>query len=1084
VNRTFGAGLETVTVMFTDMVASTELRTRLGDAAADEVMREHDALLDSAVVAAAGAVVKHLGDGVLAVFHSASAAVEAAVLLQRRAVRLRRRDPQRGFALRVGISAGDVQLSDDDVSGSPVVEASRLCDQAGADEILLSDVVRVLVGSRRGCPLEERPTLDPAFPGAHALQWHLERELADHGVVLPAPLVRARVHDYVGHHEVRRLLRDRLELARGGVGGAALLAGEPGIGKTRTCAELATRAADLGVLVLYGRCDEMLGAPYQPFVEALDGYARQSAAPRLGRLSRELSRLVPELPELVPGTGSPLASDPRTEEYRLHDAVAAWVVDCAQEHGLLLVLDDLHWADATTLALLLHVVRAVELAGAPVLVLGAYRDTEARAAARLDAVLADLRRLPGSVRVPLGGLAEPDVHALVAARAGHALDDEQAALASRVWSECEGNPLFVHELLRHMLETGQIREVGGRWHLVADVEVPESVREVVARRLEVLPPGGTEVLRTAAVLGRTFTLGLLSLVAARPEDEVLAALETAVHARLVQETGPATFKFSHALVRTTLYDGQSLTTRSRTHRRVVEALRPGADVALLAHHALRSGPQGPEVLEAAQWAVAAGENALAARALADAEQRLRAALGFLRDVPDGAALTARALVALGEAQRDQGDAGFRETLAEGFALADSAGDTSLVVRAALADDRGTTLVAAPDPERVSRVERALELVGPDPGEARTLLLARLVGEVTFAGDPVRRRRLALEAETTAQRLADPRTAARVLVRTGMAAHMLGGGRAALARAERNCRLADQVGDPALRVTALSWLSASQVVEGRLEQAEETSALLQEVAAEASPSMRWFARMLQVRFLAVRGEFAAAQKENDACLDLALELREPDAEAVWGALAATIALNAGAAAQFADPAAAFAARFPTVPNWQAGLAQCLAEAGRHDEARQAVTATGPDLPALMEEPFAYQVGWSLASVAAQLDDPVLAHRVQQVLAPHRGRWSHLYLGVLGPVRWALGRCGQATGALDRAVEDLSGALEETRRVRADALSGLIALDLAHTFAARSGRSDRSAALDLLAEVTDGDVRHLHARAHELRERLAS
>ncbi|MDP9181566.1 MAG: adenylate/guanylate cyclase domain-containing protein, partial [Actinomycetota bacterium] len=284
--------VQTATVLFTDMVSSTLLRARLGDEVADVVFAEHDRLLDEAVKTAGGRLVKHMGDGVLAVFSSAAEALDAAALIQRRVARHNARAASHAFALRVGVAAGDVVLGDGDVSGTPVVEAFRLCAGAKGEQVLLSDVVRALVGSRSSYPTECLGELAlrglPAPLVVHALDWSTAGDA--HGVDVPPVLSRARSTAYVG----RRVLLDglRIQLARAiaGESGSALLAGEPGIGKTRTSAELARLGADAGMVVLYGRCDEGLGAPYQPFVEALERYVRTSARPVLGRLARELVR--------------------------------------------------------------------------------------------------------------------------------------------------------------------------------------------------------------------------------------------------------------------------------------------------------------------------------------------------------------------------------------------------------------------------------------------------------------------------------------------------------------------------------------------------------------------------------------------------------------------------------------------------------------------------------------------------------------------------------------------------------------------------------------------------------------------------
>jgi class 3 adenylate cyclase len=1088
-----GANVFTASVLFTDMVASTALRARLGDEAADDLFAEHDAMLDAVIELCSGRLVKRLGDGVFATFSSAAHAFEAAATIQRRVERFRARRPQHGFALRVGIAAGDVLDADGDVTGLPVVEAARLCASAQGDEVLSTDLARALVGSRTAFTFSIVGEMAlhglPDAITVHRMEWRGVEMLDDHGVAVSPLLVSSRT-PYAGRAGLVSRLTQHWSAALGGGSSAVLLSGEAGIGKTRTAGELARHAAADGAVVLYGRCVEDLGAPYQPFVEALDSYVRSARAPQLGRLARELTRIVPDLPDLVAGVGTPLQSDPRTEEYRLHEAVASWLMDCSRDAGLMLVLDDLHWADATTLSLLLHVVRSIAHSDARVLVIGTLRDTDTAADAALTTLLAELRRLPGSLHLPLRGLDEGEVRELLAAAAGHPLDEQQAELAGRVHRECDGNPFFVNELVRHLIDTGAMAQVDGRWQLRgADMlDVPPSIRDVVARRLGVLSADAIEVLRAAAVLGRDFDLDMLAALTDRSADAVLDLLEQATAARLVEEIQAGEYRFSHALVHSTLYDAMSATRRRVMHRRAATVLEGSGELAALAHHGLRASMSADDRLQALQWAVAAGEQALGSRAVAEAEQRLHRALAELDAVADAdddrhLALRARVLCLLGEAQRDLGDQRFRATLADASSLADALGDTALVVRATLADDRGTTMVAPPQPERVRRVERALSLIGPEPSVPRAQLLARLVGELTFSGDTARRRRLTVEADAMARHLDDRAAMARVMIRTSMASHMLGSWRSTLERAERNVSLAREVGDPALQTTALSWLAASQIVAGELTQAEETTVQMSEAAAEASPSMRWFARMSQIKFGSLRGEFDWANAENNACFEIATALREPDAEAIWAGLAGSIAMNAGTTALLADVAATYADRNPTMANWRAGHAAFLAEAGRLDEARDVLARYQLDPDAMMEEPFAYHGPWMLATAAQHTHDVRLAYRVQRLLAPHRGRWSHVYLGVLGPVRWALGRCAVTVDALDIAVADLGDALAEARRANTSALVHLIALDLAYALAVRGHPSDRGTAHDLLDEIADRTP-HVAERLGQIRETLAS
>src|SRR5438132_766712 len=235
-----------------------------------------------------------------------------------------------------------------------------------------------------------------------------------------------------------------------------------------------------GPVVLFGRSDEGLGVPYQPFVEALSTYVRQTPMPALGRLAGELVRLVPDVTERVDGLPPPLRSDPETERYRLFDAVAAWLAAASETAPVVLVVDDLHWATRATLFLLRHLVRSAEQLR--LLVVVTYRDTEPDFAPEAADATVDLLRRPGVARLALCGLDEAGVEAFMESRARHELDDDARALARAVHGETAGNPFFVGQVFRHLAETGAVVRQAGRW--VAgqpDAEIPDDVRDVVGR---------------------------------------------------------------------------------------------------------------------------------------------------------------------------------------------------------------------------------------------------------------------------------------------------------------------------------------------------------------------------------------------------------------------------------------------------------------------------------------------------------------------------------------------------------------------------------------------------------------------------
>ncbi|HMC80223.1 MAG TPA: BTAD domain-containing putative transcriptional regulator, partial [Acidimicrobiia bacterium] len=503
-----------VTFLFTDLVGSTELLQQLGDDTADELRRRHFRLLREAVSARGGNEVKSLGDGLMVAFASPLAAVGCAVAVQQAVERDNRRHSG-ALAVRVGLHAGEPLSEDDDYFGTPVVVAKRLCDRAEGGQILASALVRALVGSRGAhtfCDLGDltlKGLDDPV--AACEVVWSVPEQGEVAGQLpLPVPMQREESFPVVGRSGELERLEVAWKEASSGQRSLVLVAGEPGIGKTRLAFEAARRAHGEGAIVLFGRCDEGLGVPYQPFVEALSTYVRQTPMPALGRLAGELVRLVPDVTDRVDGLPPPLCSDPETERYRLFDAVAAWLAAASETAPVVLVVDDLHWATRATLFLLRHLVRSAEQLR--LLVVVTYRDTEPDFAPEAADATVDLLRRPGVARIALCGLDEAGVEAFMESRARHELDDDARALARVVHGETAGNPFFVGQVFRHLAETGAVVRQAGRWvagQPDAEISIPDDVRDVVGRRLAHLPEETRDVLTLAAVAGERFELATL-----------------------------------------------------------------------------------------------------------------------------------------------------------------------------------------------------------------------------------------------------------------------------------------------------------------------------------------------------------------------------------------------------------------------------------------------------------------------------------------------------------------------------------------------------------------------------------------------
>ena len=350
----------TVTVLFTDLVASTALTAGLDRDEADRVRQRHFAVLRQPLAIHEGTEVKNLGDGLMVVFDRSSAALACAEAMQQ-AVETARRDDPVPLDIRIGISVGEATLEDDDYFGDPVVEAARLYAAADGGQILVADVVRALAGRRtphlfvpvgdlrlKGLP-EPIPTLE--------LTWLPASGLAG-GIPLPKRLETPPGVGFFGRDEVVAVAQQSWKSVNAGEGRQLLLvAGEPGMGKTTLAGEIGRSSHESGGVVLYGRCDQDMGIPYQPFVEALGHYVANADEADLqahvDRHGASLVRLLPGLQRRLPELTAP-AADPDTDRYLLYAAVSGLLTEMAEQAPVLLVLDDLQWADQPTLSLLRH----------------------------------------------------------------------------------------------------------------------------------------------------------------------------------------------------------------------------------------------------------------------------------------------------------------------------------------------------------------------------------------------------------------------------------------------------------------------------------------------------------------------------------------------------------------------------------------------------------------------------------------------------------------------------------------------------------------------------------------------------------
>ncbi len=1055
-----------VTFLLSDIVGSTALWECDAQSMANAVAR-HDTLIHGAVDANGGTVLKARGEGdsTFSVFSRATDALGAALSAQRALVR-EAWPESTPLTARMALHTGEAFEREGDYYGPTVNRAARIRHLAGGGQVLVSqstaelvrdhlpdDTTLIELGSHVLSDLVRAERIlglaAPGLPEPSTAQAATLESSSDGTLPMPGVLRDAAEELFVGRAPELEALERMWKDASIGEPRAVFISGEPGVGKTSLVAQLARAVVAEGGAVLYGRCDEDLGIPYQPWVEALDPLIRHEPrellASQVGAHRGQLSRLMPDLAERFGDRSAVQMGDPGDEQHLLFRAVVGFITRVCSDTPHMLVLEDLHWADKPSLLVLRHLLASTDRRR--LLVVGTYRPSDLAAEHPLTDALAALRREPNVPRLELRGLSEPEVVALLETAAGHEMDEVGLALAHAVYRETDGNPFFASEILRHLVETEVISQRGdGRW--IAEVDfrdqgrLPTGVREVIEHRVARLGDEVEQTLRTAAVIGRDFDLGLLANVTDRSEDQTLDLLEAAIGAMVIREVPqrPGRLTFSHALIEHALYDDLGLTRRQRLHRRIATALEalcgddPGDRLAELAHHWAQAG-QPADADKAADYARRAGDFALGKLAPDDAVAWYRQALELIGAQPHPDEHTrCETLVRLGTAQRQAGDPKSRETLLRAAHLAQRLGDSSLLISAALASNQGRTSIAgAPvDEERVALLEAALEMTTGTETPERAMLLASLAGELAWSDQrEIRARALSDEALAIARRAGDDLTLWEVLSRRPDTISSPATLEERITNAYEQRLIADRLGAPNFRASAAENLANAAAGRGDLVEVDTNLAVEIRIAAETGLApARWSAASQSAWRELLAGHIEEAEQAAEEAFRIASESGDPNALSFYAGQIYLIRRDQGRLGEIIELIEQTMAENPQFPAFRAALAHGLCEVDRLDEARLAFEP----LVTSRFAGFPFDLGWltsmsACAEVAGYLEHRSAATLLVTLLAPWRDQLAFTGITCTGSVARSLGVALATCGRFDEAGEAFEQAAAVHERIEA-------------------------------------------------------
>ena len=1028
----------TLTVLVADLVESTRLATSLGPERSDEVRHSVFARFDNAAQQHGGTLVKTMGDGCLITYQSASDGIAAGVGLVETITRLGRQVP--GLQVRVGIAVGDLTEENDDVFGEAVVLARRVCDAATPSQVLVTDVARALSGGRGNFAWQRVGELflkgiDEAV-ACSAVRRSVDTEANS---TLPRALRRRSGEFFVGRaDQLDQLIRTWKE-SEAGERRVVVVSGEPGVGKTRLVAAAARRADEDGAVVLFGRCEEDLTLPYQPFVDALrpaiESAPKDLIAAHVEAHGGELRRLFPKM--LAP---APVDASPETEQGRVTAALADVLTRLAHDEPLVLVIDDIHWAAPTTIGALRHLVTRDD--PVPLLILATFRDTDVSSQDPISGLLADVPRYEHAQRLALDGLTQGEIEELIEAVSAEPLSAGGSRLAAAVHARTGGNPFFANQVLRHLAEIGAVVFRDGRWEPTSELtDLPEGVVDVVNRRLTRLAPATNELLAVAAVAGERFTHALIGRAA--HVADIDAALGEALSARLLIDDARGGYRFGHAIVRDAVLANQSQAARAAYHRDILATLRtiygdgPSAPLHDLAFHACGAASLGMTA-EAARFSLAAAESATHradVEAAKDVLTRGWKTIDSIEPVDHAARFEVCSRLAELHYTTLDGDYGALEAAAESARLLESA---ERLIKLSLYAGRWN--LGSDDVFGMRLVDDGLRMLPPGTTPLRALATASGAWSLSMQahGDP---RVWTRDAFAMIDELGGPNSSADARTAFEYAVMASLGQPGVHALVERIEAADGTPYSPRPPFVHSAYMGAKAEAYLRAGNREAFLAVVRTMEAVGStsgdPNMEGWALSEQLIWALAEARFDEAMPIAQEALNR-VGLKVPNIAAVYATGSLWLAYEQGNSASVIDTLRMLADATPAGEGMRAALAVHLCELGEFDDARNELKTLMDKLPSLAHTvTFGCTIAL-MAEAVAQAECTEYALPLIEELEPFRGEImslpANLMMGAaerfIGPLRALLGDHEGAVSDLKAAIalEEVIGAEAWLRRSR--------------------------------------------------------